>query len=29
MTDAEGQRVATATVQWRARLNKPAEPATS
>jgi len=25
LTDAEGQRVATATVQWHVRLNKPAE----
>jgi uncharacterized protein (TIGR00369 family) len=26
LTDASGQRVATATVQWHVRLNKPAEP---
>ena len=26
LTDAEGQRVATATVQWHVRLNKPSEP---
>jgi uncharacterized protein (TIGR00369 family) len=26
MTDASGQRVATATVQWHVRLNQPAEP---
>jgi acyl-coenzyme A thioesterase PaaI-like protein len=26
LTDAEGQRVATATVQWHVRLNKPTEP---
>jgi uncharacterized protein (TIGR00369 family) len=26
LTDPEGQRVATATVQWHVRLNKPAEP---
>ncbi|MGH2973810.1 MAG: PaaI family thioesterase [Solirubrobacterales bacterium] len=25
LTDADGQRVATATVQWHVRLNKPAE----
>src|SRR3954468_18134551 len=25
LTDAEGQRVATATVQWHVRLNKPSE----
>jgi acyl-coenzyme A thioesterase PaaI-like protein len=25
LTDASGQRVATATVQWHVRLNKPAE----
>ncbi len=27
LTDADGQRVATATVQWHVRLNKPANPA--
>lgn len=27
LTDADGQRVATATVQWHVRLNKPAESA--
>jgi uncharacterized protein (TIGR00369 family) len=27
LTDADGQRVATATVQWHVRLNKPADPA--
>jgi hypothetical protein len=26
LTDAEGQRVATATVEWHVRLNKPSEP---
>jgi acyl-coenzyme A thioesterase PaaI-like protein len=26
LTDASGQRVATATVQWHVRLNRPAEP---
>lgn len=26
LTDADGQRVATATVQWHVRLNKPSEP---
>jgi acyl-coenzyme A thioesterase PaaI-like protein len=26
LTDASGQRVATATVQWHVRLNQPAEP---
>jgi acyl-coenzyme A thioesterase PaaI-like protein len=26
LTDASGQRVATATVQWHVRLNKPTEP---
>ncbi|HEY0391394.1 MAG TPA: DUF4442 domain-containing protein [Solirubrobacterales bacterium] len=26
LTDASGQRVATATVQWHVRLNKPAQP---
>jgi acyl-coenzyme A thioesterase PaaI-like protein len=26
LTDAEGRRVATATVQWHVRLNKPSEP---
>ncbi|HWM62914.1 MAG TPA: DUF4442 domain-containing protein [Solirubrobacterales bacterium] len=26
MTDADSQRVATATVQWHVRLNKPVEP---
>ena len=26
LTDAEGQRVATATVEWHVRLNKPNEP---
>jgi uncharacterized protein (TIGR00369 family) len=26
LTDAAGQRVASATVQWHVRLNKPAEP---
>ena len=26
LTDAAGQRVATATVQWHVRLNQPAEP---
>ena len=26
LTDADGQRVATATVQWHVRLNKPTEP---
>jgi acyl-coenzyme A thioesterase PaaI-like protein len=26
LTDAEGQQVATATVQWHVRLNKPTEP---
>src|SRR5690349_20754344 len=26
LTDADGQRVATATVQWHVRLNQPAEP---
>jgi acyl-coenzyme A thioesterase PaaI-like protein len=26
LTDASGQRVATATVQWHVRLNKPSEP---
>jgi acyl-coenzyme A thioesterase PaaI-like protein len=27
LTDSEGQRVATATVQWHVRLNQPAAPA--
>jgi acyl-coenzyme A thioesterase PaaI-like protein len=26
LTDADGQRVATATVEWHVRLNKPSEP---
>jgi acyl-coenzyme A thioesterase PaaI-like protein len=26
LTDADGQRVATATVQWHVRLNKPSKP---
>jgi acyl-coenzyme A thioesterase PaaI-like protein len=26
LTDADGQRVATATVQWHVRLNKPTQP---
>jgi uncharacterized protein (TIGR00369 family) len=26
LTDASGQRVATATIQWHVRLNKPADP---
>ena len=26
LTDADGQRVATATVQWHVRLNQPTEP---
>jgi acyl-coenzyme A thioesterase PaaI-like protein len=26
LTDAEGQRVATATVEWHVQLNKPSEP---
>jgi uncharacterized protein (TIGR00369 family) len=29
LTDAEGQRVATATVEWHVRLNKPSEPQAS
>jgi len=29
LSDADGQRVATATVQWHVRLNKPADPATA
>ena len=27
MSDADGQRVATATIHWHVRLNKPADPA--
>lgn len=29
LTDPEGRRVATATVQWHVRLNKPADPETA
>ncbi len=29
LSDASGQRVATATVQWHVRLNQPAEPETA